>query len=74
MDNKLFEGHYADAVARPVGICHTCKHRTGLWTCRAFPQGIPPQVLSGELDHRAPVIGDGGVIYEALPVGQVWRK
>lgn len=33
------------------GICHVCIHRTGLVTCRAFPDGIPRSILIGEVIH-----------------------
>ena len=51
---------------RLVGICHGCKHRdpVDVTKCRAFPLGIPSQILSGRWDHRKPFPGDGGIQYE----------
>lgn len=32
--------------------------------CRAFPAGIPPEVRSGQVDHRKPYGEDSGVMWE----------
>jgi hypothetical protein len=48
---------------RPVGICNTCKHLRPVG-CDAFPWGIPPQIRSGQVDHRYHVEGDNGIKYE----------
>lgn len=34
-------------------------------TCDAFPEGIPGTVWTGEVDHRQPVDGDGGLRWES---------
>lgn len=46
------------------GICHTCVHRTSLFNCRAFPQGIPREILRGDFLHVTPYAGDRGFQYE----------
>lgn len=47
--------------------CATCRHRIFGDVCEAFPGGgIPPDILSGENDHRKPVDGDGGIRYEPV--------
>jgi hypothetical protein len=33
-------------------------------TCDAYPDGIPPAILSWEHDHRAPFPGDKGILFE----------
>lgn len=47
--------------------CNTCKHFT-LFSipprCKAFPTGIPAEILKGYDDHRQPVRGDNGIQYE----------
>lgn len=50
--------------------CCYCKHLTpSNWTagCKAFPGGIPDEVLTNSLDHRRPVEGDDGVRFEPRP-------
>ena len=45
--------------------CHDCKHWTGgTLTCKAFPEGIPLGILMNTIDHRKPIEGDGGIIFE----------
>jgi hypothetical protein len=64
-DNKFVAGAAAPVIWVKVA-CVTCRHlnperRT---TCRAFPNGIPREILNGENDHHAPVAGDQGIQYE----------
>lgn len=35
--------------------------------CRAFPDGIPDLIWSGQNDHTAPVSGDHGIQFEQAP-------
>lgn len=49
---------------KATGLCGSCVHRTGTYTCDAWPDGIPREVMLGELDHREPIEGDGGVQYQ----------
>ena len=45
--------------------CHHCRHWTvGTLTCKAFPEGIPQGVLMNVIDHRKPIEGDGGIVFE----------
>ena len=49
-------------------LCATCRHfRKNVHeyeACEAFPKGIPPSVLTWEVDHHLPVAGDHGIRYE----------
>jgi len=49
------------------GICNKCKnvYDDGL-TCRAFPGGIPEEILVGEFDHHKPYEGDRGIQFEPM--------
>lgn len=35
--------------------------------CEAFPQGIPEEILSGQNNHKFPVPGDHGILFEPVP-------
>lgn len=61
-----------DATAVRPNQCGRCRHlfSAELWTCAAFPAGIPAAILTNEFDHRKPYLGDGGIRYEPLPAGQ----
>lgn len=43
--------------------CMSCKYIRADYTCKAFPNGMPPDIANG-FDHSFSVEGDGGVIYE----------
>ncbi len=61
-------------------LCPSCVH----WnletdTCKAFPRGVPLSIMLGA-DHRRPIAGDGGVVFEqkegeqAAQNLQMWKK
>lgn len=54
--------------------CAECKHfhrppaeGEFVYTCAAFPAGIPAQILAAQHDHRKPFPGDGGIRFEPGP-------
>jgi hypothetical protein len=45
--------------------CLRCKHlRDNLWSCDAFPDGIPDLIMGGGWDHRKAFKGDDGIRFE----------
>jgi hypothetical protein len=53
-----------------VADCATCRHKSIYFTtCKAFPNGVPEQLLSGELNHRTPFTGDHGIMYKPVKKG-----
>lgn len=45
-----------------VGICHRCTQRgADPLRCKAFPEGIPNEILTGDFIHTIQYSGDGGI-------------
>lgn len=51
----------------PPPICFGCKHFRDMWTCDAFPDRIPQEIIESEHDHRTPFKGDHGIQFDPLP-------
>ncbi len=45
-------------------LCVTCAHLGNGLTCKAFPDGIPDVIRTGEADHRESFPGDHGILYK----------
>lgn len=48
-------------------ICFDCKHFVddGKFTCKAFPKGIPDEILYGDNDHQTPIEGqENSIVFE----------
>lgn len=55
-------------------ICMACLHRHiegDGFTCDAFPDGIPDEIIQSEADHREPFPGDQGIQFEEDPTALV---
>lgn len=51
-------------------ICYACQHldhRPGRMRCAAYPKGVPRDIMFSRVDHRQPVKGDGGIVFEQAP-------
>lgn len=51
---------HQDGIIADVGItmsvqCLACKHLGEPLTCKAFPKGIPKEILDGKIDHSKPI-------------------
>ena len=44
--------------------CLTCSNYTLSNTCLAYPEGIPIEIMTGEVDHKQPYAGDNGIRWE----------
>jgi hypothetical protein len=45
--------------------CITCARYRGMAECAAYPDGIPPEVMEGTIDHTQPYAGDHGLQWVA---------
>lgn len=50
-----------DPVFHEVGICAHCANRTSVFNCKAFPQGIPREIMRGDVMHTTPYPNDHGI-------------
>lgn len=54
-------------IFRGEDNCKICAHYTQNQTCKAFPNGIPAPLWSGENPHRESYPGDQGIFYRQKP-------
>ena len=46
-------------------ICNECEHKTkGKETCKAYPEKIPSEILTNDVDHTKSYIGDNGIVFK----------
>ncbi len=58
-----------------VSQCTFCAHRSPDGTrCKAFPAGIPIELMHNEHDHRLEFPGDNGVRYQPIILGNAVKK
>ena len=47
--------------------CYACKNKIKkLGVCKAYKDGIPEKILTGEHDHKNPYKGDNGIQFEPI--------
>jgi len=50
-----------------ISQCTFCAHRSPDATrCRAYPEGIPVEILTNEHDHTESFRGDKGILYQPV--------
>ena len=47
-------------------MCVSCRHFKSDWTCKAFPDEIPRDIVFEHFDHRKPYPGDRGIRFEPV--------
>jgi hypothetical protein len=49
--------------------CEYCKNlfKKAGYSCRAFPDGIPKEIIDSTADHRKPFPGDNDIKFELIP-------
>jgi hypothetical protein len=53
--------------------CRFCVHYRGLLQCTAYPERIPLDILSGEVDHMIPRPGQvGEIVFGPMDI-EIWR-
>lgn len=49
--------------------CYQCRHVRSDYSCDAFPDGMPIEIVNG-FDHSRPLAGDQGIRFEERPAGE----
>ena len=65
--NKYAEDKFSEHIPEMYGdpICNRCIHKnTNSASCKAYPLGIPDEIIFDKVDHRKPYIGDNGIVFE----------
>ena len=56
----------------PAPLCFLCARYRDSYRCEAFPEGIPFDIISSQVDHRLPAESDLGL--HVVPVTEVAEK
>jgi hypothetical protein len=56
----------SDGVSLYTPICFECKHQSAKdpTKCKAYPKGIPVEILTGDANHKKPFKGDHDIQFE----------
>jgi len=48
-------------------ICHECEHYIGGYSCFAFPDSIPDEIVKGQNNHSEPLSEQGNeIVFETI--------
>ncbi len=47
-------------------FCRLCKYKTSALACKAFPEGIPTDILSGKKTHWQPIENQNNTLFFEL--------
>lgn len=50
-------------------LCYDCKRFKGAWSCNAYKDRIPDEIIDSKVDHHKPFAGDGGLTF--IPIKEV---
>lgn len=65
MDKKPYSDSRWWDNPQPLDVqCNSCKNFYGFRKCRAFPDGIPKELLTDKFTHKKAYKGDNGIRYE----------
>ena len=60
---KRWMSYDTDDFSEP--ICNEFEHKTkGKETCKAYPEKIPSEILTNEVDHTKSYIADNGIVFK----------
>jgi len=56
-------------------LCEKCKwqyvdYDKKVYACKAFPDGVPMEIIRWKADHRKPYKGDNGIQFEPTKKGK----
>jgi len=58
-----------------ISQCTFCAYRSpDATTCRAYPDGIPVEILTNEHDHTESFRGDNGILYKPVELAYMKKK
>ncbi len=68
MTKKIEYKPHGVVLFHPLAIqCNTCINFLGDGKCKAFPNGIPKELITTEYTHKEEYEGDNGIRYELKP-------
>lgn len=47
-------------------LCFSCLNYLDNYTCKAFPEGIPDNILFSKHNNNTPYPGDNGILFEPV--------
>jgi len=65
--NKNAQGKFGSYTPEMYGkpICNRCIHKNNnSASCKAYPLGIPDEIIFDKVDHRKSYLGDSGIVFK----------